>query len=114
MKKHIGSTIALVLGILYFLSGLTNPNSGLIAGPIMILGSLSYRSAKRRKLGSVKSTSIRKYLEVTAICIIIVSVIFQKNLSYLIATDPVPNLIIPLWAIIAYIIIAIKKSDYST
>ena len=46
MKKHIGSTIALILGILYFISGLTKGNSGLIAGPIMILGALAYRSAK--------------------------------------------------------------------
>ncbi len=113
MKKHIGSTIALILGILYFISGLTKGNSGLIAGPIMILGALAYRSAKRRKLGTAKSTSFRKYLEITAICIIIAGVLFQKNLPYLIATDPVPNLIIPLWALIAYLIIAIQRSEYT-
>ena len=113
MKKHIGSTIALILGILYFISGLTKGNSGLIAGPIMILGALAYRSAKRRKLGTAKSTSFRRYLEITAICIIIAGVLFQKNLPYLIATDPVPNLIIPLWALIAYLIIAIQRSEYT-
>jgi len=31
----------------------------------------------------------------------------QNNLKNLIATDPVPNLIIPLWAILAYLIMAL-------
>jgi hypothetical protein len=46
MKKHPGSTIALVLGVLWFISALGNFGSGLIAGPInagptIILGALT-------------------------------------------------------------------------
>jgi hypothetical protein len=110
MKKYIGSTMSLILGILYFLSALIKPNSGLIAGPVMILGALAYMSAKSRRLKSKPST-FKHVLEIAAICIIIAMCLLQKNLSHLITTDPVPNLIIPLWAIIAYLTIAIKKKE---
>ena len=36
-------------------------------------------------------------------------VLLQNNLAALVVSDPVPNLIIPLWAVIAYSIIAFKK-----
>lgn len=32
----------------------------------------------------------------------------QNNLKGLIATDPVPNLVIPLWAIVAYLILVLS------
>jgi hypothetical protein len=36
----------------------------------------------------------------------------QNNLKYLIVTDPVPNAVIPIWAILAYLAIVIMpKSD---
>ncbi len=108
MKKHLGSTIALGIGVLSVVSSLTKPNM-LIAGIIIILGALAYRSAKKRKLGEISGSSLRKALEVCAIVIIIAAVLLQKNLTYNMATDPVPNLMIPLWAIIAYMVIALKK-----
>jgi hypothetical protein len=109
MKKHLASTIALGIGVLSVVSGLTKMSSTLIAGIIIILGALAYRSAKRRKLGEITHSSLRKTLQICAIVIIIAAVVLQKNLTYHIATDPVPNLIIPLWAIIAYLVIALKK-----
>ena len=109
MKKHIGSTIALVLGVLSLISGLTKPSALLIAGPIIILGALAYRSAKKRILGEVKDGLLRKGLEVAAILIIVAAVLLQSDLTNRMMTDPVPNLIIPLWAIVAYIIIVLKS-----
>ena len=122
MTKHIGSTISLVLGTFLLFSIFSDPKvidssialSGFHAGLLMILGALAYRSAKKRKLKSVKSTILRQSFEVASICIIIVSVIFQSNLMYRITTEPVTNAVIPLWAIIAYLIIsfkAIKKKN---
>lgn len=108
MKKHIGSMIALTLGILVLVSGLTKPISSLLAGIFIILGALAYRSAKKRILEEVENTLLRKGLEVSALVIIATAVLLQNNLKSLIATDPVPNLVIPIWAIIAYIIIASK------
>ncbi|MBI5966359.1 MAG: hypothetical protein HY882_00680 [Deltaproteobacteria bacterium] len=109
MKKHLGSTIALGIGVLSIVSALTKLTSTPIAGIIIILGALAYRSAKKRKLGEISPSSLRKALEVCAIVIIIAAVLLQKNLTYHIATAPVPTVIIPIWAIIAYFVIALKK-----
>jgi len=116
MRKHIGSTIALCIGVLYGVSGLlaridtsnTGPKEGLEGGIIAILGALAYRSAKKRKLGQVRTSSLRKASEVFTFVIIAI-VLLRKNFPDNIIDNPVPNLIIPLWAIIAYIVIALKK-----
>ena len=107
MKRHVGSTIALILGVLSFASSLSNP-SGLVAGPVIILGALAYRSAKKRKLGEVNSTLLRKGFEASALVIIAAAVLLQNDLKNLIVTDPVSTVIIPLWAIVAYIVIVSK------
>jgi|WetSurSiteA1Bulk_404760.scaffolds.fasta_scaffold49853_2 hypothetical protein len=109
MKKHIGSTIALVLGVISLISGLNKPSGLLVAGLVIILGALAYRSAKKRILGEVKTSLLRKGLEVVTIVIIVAAVLLQNDLTNRIITDPVPNLIIPLWAIIAYAIIVLKR-----
>jgi len=113
MKKHIGSTIALILGFLSFAGSVANPANpgGLIAGPVIILGALAYRSAKKRKLGEVHNTAMRKGLEISALIIIAAAILLQNDLKTLIATDPVPSLVIPLWAIIAYVVIASKAKQ---
>ena len=110
MKKHIGSTISIVLGILLLASIPTNPN-GLVTGSIIILGALAYRSAKKRKLGDVNTTLLRKGLEISALIIIAAAVLLQNDLKNLIASDPVPNFIVPLWAIVAYAVISLKTKD---
>lgn len=114
MKKHLGSTIALAFGVLFLVGGFIQPQPPdnlvniLSRGIIITFGALSYRSAKKRKLGEVKSSLLRKALEIFLIAIIIVVVLLQ---SYKIETSPVDNLIIPLWAIIAYLVIVFKKRE---
>jgi hypothetical protein len=39
------------------------------------------------------------------------AILLQNNLKNLIVTDPVPNFIIPLWALIAYIVIVSKAKQ---
>jgi hypothetical protein len=73
----------------------------------MIFGALAYRSAKKRRLGEAKTTFVRLALELTLLLLICLIILAQNNLMYLISTDPVPNLIIPLWAILAYLIVAL-------
>jgi hypothetical protein len=106
-KRHLGSTICLIVGGLALISGIARPSSILIAGIVMILGAEAYRSAKKRKLGEVKSSLTRQIVEVALLVLICVVVLAQNNLKYLIATDPVPNALIPMLAILAYVIIAI-------
>ena len=77
----------------------------------MILGAIAYRSAKNRKLGEVKSTATRLILEITMLLLIVLIIVLQDDLKQLIVTDPIPNALIPLWAVLAYLIIlAIPKS----
>lgn len=109
MKRHLGSTIALILGVLSFVGGLASPATMTVAGPVMILGALACRSAKKRKLGEVKQSFLRKSLEATAFVAIVAIVSLQNNIATLVASDPVPNLIIPCWAVMAYLVIVSKK-----
>ena len=108
VTKHIGSTIALVLGILLVVAGLSQLNDRFISGAVIILGALAYRSAKKRKLGAVESTSARKTLEFLAIILAMAAVFLQNNLLSLIEQDPFPNVVIPLWVLIAFIIVILK------
>jgi hypothetical protein len=116
VRRHLGSSITLVLGCLGLIGGLASlarPQPNLapsIGALIMILGALAYRSAKKRKLGETKTTLTRQALELTLLLLICLIVLAQNNLMYLINTDPVPNLIIPLWAILAYLTVALRPN----
>ena len=67
----------------------------------MIFGALIYRSAKKRR-ESGKGGSIRILAEVVGLLVILFMVFGQAELKRNIILDPVPNFIIPLWAVIAY------------
>src|SRR5262249_47308704 len=86
LRKHLGSSLALVFGSVEIVAGLSSiaqtvdhpnaePHGGiLIAGVVMILGALAYRSAKKRRLGEAKSTLMRRCLEIgllMLICLVI-------------------------------------------
>jgi hypothetical protein len=111
VAKHLGSTVALILGFVSFAGALgpaTGNHAGLISGPVMILGALAYRSAKKRMLGDVRSTALRQVIEVGAIVLAVLVVVLQNDLKVRIATDPFPNFVIPLWAVVAYFIMTIR------
>lgn len=113
-KKFLGSTIVLILGVLGFLGGIASVSKGdhkgdgLLAGILMIIGALTYKSAKKRKLGIVRDTKTRVAFEVIALIILIALVLLQNNLIYRIETDPVPNVLVPVGALIAYTVISLK------
>ena len=110
MKKNMGSTIAMVLGVLVLITGLTQPNASYInSGFIMLIGAFAYRSAKKRALGEVGNTAVRKITELAGVAIIFLLMALQRDLTYWMVEDPVPNLIIPLWAVVAYVIASLKK-----
>ena len=106
-RRFLGSTLAIIAGVMYLLSTPASfqsggGGSGLIGGPVMILGAVAYRSRKRRLLGLARAKAVRKTLELLTLAVILLVVGLQQNLKILIATDPVPNLIIPLCALVAY------------
>jgi hypothetical protein len=106
--RHLGSTVCLILGTISFTAGLLRVPAGMeaegtfVSGTFMILGTIAYRSAKKRRLQEVSSTVPRKFVEVGLLLLISVLVLTQNNLNHQMTTHPVLNLIVPLWAIIAY------------
>jgi len=113
-RKFIGSTIAMIIGILSFLGSIAqissgNPQPSPLAGEVMILGSLAYRSLKKRRLVLVESTKLRQLFEIIALVLIVALVVLQKDFKIQLAYHPVPNFIIPVWSLIAYGIIFFKK-----
>ena len=116
MVKHLGSTLAIILAVLLFLTG-TNAiaygqgdATGLTSGPMVLLGALAYRSAKKVRIGDVSAGSVRTALELVAMAVVILLWIGQNDLKSQIANHPVPSLIIPLWLIIAFFSQKLTKS----
>lgn len=113
--RHLGSSIALVLGffgLIGELGGLSKgaePSGMMIGAPIMILGALAYRSAKKRALGELPSSPSRWLFELAMIASIPILLLAQPNLQALMATDPAPYFVIPLWAIAAWLVAAAQS-----
>ena len=107
MKNHIGTTVAILFGVLALLAGLSQQTALSITGLIIIVGASACRSAKKRKIGAVGASTLRLSMEISAILIVILAIVAQKGLAKLIVEDPVPNLIIPAWVVIAYLYVFI-------
>jgi hypothetical protein len=94
--RHLGSTVCLILGTISFTAGLSRVPAGMetegtfMSGTFMILGAITYRSAKKRRLQEVISTVPRKFVEVGLL--ISVLVLTQNNLIHQMTTHPVLNL----------------------
>ncbi len=107
-KQLIGSKLALFFGASSMLSGLgtaagSEGNSAdLITGPVMVLGAVAYSSRKRRLLGLRPETTIRQTFEVLCLCLIGTMWLGPPDLRDAIRIDPIPHLMVPLWALIAY------------
>jgi hypothetical protein len=108
-KQFLGSTVAFWLGIFVFLGPLITISqgesiapSGLIGGPVMILGALACRSAKKRKLGLAKHYRARLLGEIVSLISLLSIVLLQKNAIELIYRAPWPNVLMPIWVFVAY------------
>ena len=75
----------------------------MIAGIVMVLGALAYRSAKKRRLGEVKSTRMRISFEVILLAAICAMILGQNNVAQRMVTDAITNVLLPAWAIVAYL-----------
>lgn len=105
MKRHIGSTIAIGLSVLFLVAGITNLPSGLmLAGEVTLLGALAYRSAKKRRLGEATNSMWRVSLEWGAMLLLIAAVVLQNDLKTRIVENPAVNVVPMVWAFVAYIV----------
>jgi len=114
--KHAGSMIAIILGILLILSNISlvaqgqrADIAGAIGGLSLLLGSIAYRMAKKRKLKSVSPSVIRFIPEVTFIVLSMLVVILQSNLAFQLMMNPFTNGFIPLSVLIAYIFLLLQE-----
>ena len=118
-QRMIGSLIAVILGVLTFVGGLGRlgsaandaPATGMegedafgpiLAGLVMILGAVAYRSRKRRLFGLRPDTRGRLLLEITALAVLTAAWLTLRDLAFYIGEDPVSYLLIPVWALAAY------------
>lgn len=109
-RKHLGSTIALVFGAFALIAGLSSIQRGgtsetALIGFITVLGALAYRSAKKRKLGEARPTTLRKGWEVVLLLTIGVAVLARNNLQSTIVNEPLASVIAPVWALGAYLVL---------
>jgi CheY-like chemotaxis protein len=119
--RHLGSTVAVVFGVLAFFGAMGGVGGGdygfeglLTAGPVLILGAFAYRSAKERRLGEVASTPLRRVGEGIAILLLLLTVLLQKDLKNQIATEPLATVLIPVWALVAYLLVALWPRRFSS
>jgi len=105
-----------VLGVLALLGGVLSTYRGrgtgagelIVNAPIIILGALAYRSAKRRMLGQVAPTITRKVAEAVAMVLIVAVLLSLDDLRTLV-TQPAYYVIIPAWAIVAYLFVGFRR-----
>ena len=77
----------------------------------MLLSALACRSANKRRLMEVESTTTRKLYEFSLIIVLVLLVILQNGLKDLIATDPFPNVVIPFVCLIFYFLAFYKARN---
>jgi len=113
-KQNIGSTLFVIIGILEFLSGLSqtglgkNGESPTVTGMTILFGALAFRSAKTRRLRNVPFFSARSIIELSFVAASLASAFLQNDLKYRVATEPVP-FVVSIIALCAYIFAATKR-----
>ncbi len=115
MKKYLLTNICFYFGCLTLFSAFAPPigrylDNG-ITGLVIILCAKSYKSAKMRQNGDRENSKVRTALEIVAVISSFLLIALQKDLNYLIATQPVQNFIIPVLSIAPNIYIRFKKTD---
>jgi hypothetical protein len=84
---------------------LGNSNSGqLLAGEVILLSAIACRSANKRRLKEVSNSTLRKFIEGLLMLALVLLVVLQNDLSIRLATDPAPNLIIPVICYLFYVL----------
>ncbi|MFH1187584.1 MAG: zinc ribbon domain-containing protein [bacterium] len=98
-----------ILGFLLFLLGIGSQTIHCaVAGIILFVGSAIYKSAKDRKLGTVKASFLRIFSEIIALLALVVILLFQPNARVVNQEEPLGFFIL-IWILTAYIYLHIAK-----
>lgn len=114
-RRHLGSTIALAVGVIALIAGFRDLAAAsdweiqqfvsldsFVTGVVIIAGALAYRSAKKRRLGEVRSTRLRLTVELCELVVVVVPKIWLWAEYDHFRID---GALFPVWAIAAYLII---------
>ena len=97
-RRFIGSTFALILGLLFSMTAASRSQDPLLptlCGVGAVVGALAFRSLKRRRLGLCDDSIGRRVAEGAALVSIVALVLLQSNVLARMYREPVPNLVIP-------------------
>ena len=97
------------LGILLFLLGIgTQTIHYAVGGIILLIGSVVYKSAKARKLGTVKNSFLRISSEIVALFVLVLILLFQPNAHVVNVEEPIGFFIL-IWILTAHIYLHLTK-----
>jgi cytochrome bd-type quinol oxidase subunit 2 len=104
MKKHLWTNLAIVLAVFSWVAGIQSLSGNMLAGEVMLLSALACRSANKRRLMEVESTNKRMIYEFVLMFAMFLLVILQNEIKDRIATDPIPNFVIPIICFVFYVV----------
>ena len=116
-KSYLGSTIALVFGVLLIFSGIMPQDNAKVvfetsyAGICFIIGALAYRSAKKRNSKEIPDTDFRKASEVIGLIVVSAGVLLQNDSLRNMYLSPVTNVTIPIYIFTAYFWVDFKNRE---
>ena len=104
--RMIGSTAALVVGVLGLLGALgrvaNEQDASVAQWTFVILGAVAYRSRRRRLLGLRADSHARVLFEIACLVMLTVAWLALVDLAVLIVEEPVRHFVFPIWALVAY------------
>lgn len=113
--SFIGSTVAIVIGAISIVSQLSHLSTwvhmdNIVGGITTILGAVAYRLAKQRRLGLKPDSGMRRSVEVVLLALVFLTPVVQTLMGVDFVTRPWSNLLIPVWTLIAYLFVRLKKA----
>lgn len=114
-NRYWGANVGIVVGCLSIFSAFSPTNSTpgtgnlMVCGLVILLCAIAYKSAKKRKLGIKRNSVPRIILEFVAIFVSLFLVFWRNDLKLAIASDPLPVIVLPMWAFIAYAFVIFKR-----
>lgn len=113
--SFIGSTVAIVIGVISIGTQLTHISTwvhmdNIVGGVTAIFGAVAYRLAKERRLGLKPDSAVLRSVEAALLAVVVGTPVVQTIMSVDFVTRPWSNLLIPVWTVAAYLYVRLKKT----
>jgi hypothetical protein len=113
--SFIGSTVATLIGVISIVSELSHISTwvhmdNFVGGITAIFGAVAYRLAKERRLGLKPDSALLRSVEAALLAAVVATPIVQTVMGVDFVTRPWSNLLIPMWTVIAYLYVRLKKA----